>query len=558
MRPQTVRQRRRRARRGPLLVAAVASSALVAWSATGAAQVTAGGSSGSSSRQPGVCQAADPQPALQYLRRLSLDLRGYLPSYAELAQVVKARRVPAALIAKMIASEDLVRQLRRYHLDLLWTRLGPLKLTSNSWRLRPTKRKGGVLWLRSGGRARRYRGGRVACLDEPARFQGSKILTKVDSNGYKREGYVMVRPYWAPKTKVKVCAFDAQTRRYVKQSGKTYDCSHQLHARCGCGPNLRWCQAQMLGAGALSTEEIIVASMEEQMLRFIDDIVRNNRPYTDIFLGRSLQIDGPLAHYLRYQSRTGGKKLYARPQQGFSIPQLDFSQRSFKRVEAGSVHAGVLTMAGYLVKFQSNRGRANRFYNAFVCRTFEAPSGGIPEGSNKCHEEPDLTKRCGCKYCHMKVEPLAAYWGRWAEAGLAPLDEKSFPDYRASCLGKDKKSLVCKLLYKTEAKHADEKKYLGKLKSLVFADKQRKDNISAGPLALANKTIASGGFARCTVRKLWAWLLGDPPNRRHDKEIDALAKSFASGGYDLRKLVEAIVKTDAYKLGSLHGQGSGA
>src|SRR5262249_26137822 len=53
-----------------------------------------------------TCEPGNPQDALQYLRRLSLDLRGRLPDYTELEQVAMSNTVDPALIDQMIASPD--------------------------------------------------------------------------------------------------------------------------------------------------------------------------------------------------------------------------------------------------------------------------------------------------------------------------------------------------------------------------------------------------------------------------------------------------------------------
>ena len=61
-------------------------------------------------------------------------------------------------------------------------------------------------------------------------------------------------------------------------------------------------------------------------------------------------------------------------------------------------------------------------------------------------------------------------------------------------------------------------------------------------------------FARATVNRVWAMMLGRPlvepiddiPVEESSPALDRLAESFANGGYDLRELVRAIAHTEAF------------
>ncbi len=116
----------------------------------------------------------------------------------------------------------------------------------------------------------------------------------------------MVKPYWAPDKAVKVCAFDAQEFLTVKSeaNNRDYDCSRSSFTNsnqgkgCGCGPNLRWCMPY-------SVQSQILNSLEEQTFRFIEDIVKNRKPYTEVITGQTLEVNGPISHYLRYQTYAG-------------------------------------------------------------------------------------------------------------------------------------------------------------------------------------------------------------------------------------------------------------
>jgi hypothetical protein len=208
------------------------------------------------------------------------------------------------------------------------------------------------------------------------------------------------------------------------------------------------------------------------------------------------------------------------------------------------------------MKFQSNRGRANRFYNAFLCQHFET-NEPLPPSTDACHQESDLTKRCGCKGCHQAVEPAAAYWGRWAEAGVLPMEEATFPRYVAECARTGRASPFCRAFYFTAEEVNDtavEGPFVGQLRAYVFADATREANIATGPEGIARGAIDSGRFASCTVERMWKLFNAREPTVEETSEIAALAEDFSSD-YRLRRLVKAIVTRPEYVEAGLHGEG---
>ncbi len=506
-----------------------------------------------------VCQESDVQANLQYLRRLSLDLRGRLPSLDELNAVVASGNVEPAAIDQMLASEDLVQQMRDYHRDLLWTNVTDRQLVRNIWLLRGPGARGGTgpYYMAANARTNLYRGAQVPCLDEPASFDPDTgaILTTPDATDptIQREGWVEVAPYWAPDTTVHVCAFDAQTAATAPDGqGRPVDCSLQINAKgCGCGPNLRWCQS--LGD---NTSRTILTSMNEQLLRFTDAVVREDRPYSDVILAKDMEIDGPIAFWLQNQSQTAGNLLYAGPDQNYPVPDLAFDDPSWHGVERGTRHAGVLSMPGYLVKFQSNRGRANRFYNAFLCQYFQSQNP-LPPATDPCHLEPDLTQRCGCKDCHTTLEPAAGHWGRWAEAGLLPLEPAGYPKYDPTCAGVNGRNgpAICQFYFtpRDVTNPELEQPFVGMLKPYVFASPETEANIDAGPEKIAHEAIDSGAFASCTVRKMWTRFMARDPSLEEESLITALAGDFATD-YSLKRLIRSIVTRPEYVSAGLYQQ----
>jgi hypothetical protein len=90
--------------------------------------------------------------------------------------------------------------------------------------------------------------------------------------------------------------------------------------------------------------------------------------------------------------------------------------------------------------------------------------------------------------------------------------------------------------------------------------------------AQLSRWLASAGnpyFAKATVNRVWAHLfgkglvdpvddLGDHNPASHPAVLDLLAADFAASGFDLRRLVRILVRTDAYQLSSEVGSDGGS
>ncbi len=504
-----------------------------------------------------VCSPKQHQTELQYLRRLSLDLRGEMPSVKELKAVVEQGHVTEAMIDNMLSSTGFVHQVREYHRNLLWPNVTNLTLSNGNWRF------GGngtsvPYYLTSLGRKQRYRGYNARCLNEPAKFDSNgnitcKQETLKDRNGKPytlcREGYVKIKPYWAPDKEYKFCAYDAQQAESAKHTnGRTYNCGESTAPKgCGCGPNMRYCMTNTVQAQ-------LTKDLGEQLLRFVQNIIDKKQPYTNVITGKSLQINGRLSHYLRYQTKAGG--IFINKEQNYSVPALKYSEGTrWVEIQRKQLHAGVLTLPGFLLKFSANRSRANRFYNAFLCKAFQAPSSGLPPASDRCHDEPNLMKRCGCKYCHQSVEPAAAYWGRWMESGLAPLNLDTYPTFDDVCAGSSgRNNSNCRRFYLVTPGHPDEDPYRGKLRAYLFATPEMAKNIEQGPIGIAQKSIDSGAFGQCAATNVWQWLMGHAPYSQQSNIITKLAEQFKNGKYSFSQLAKAVVMSPEYKQGRLLNQ----
>jgi hypothetical protein len=505
--------------------------------------------SAQSNNQDEVC----PDPALEldpyrYLRAVSLDLRGTAPALEEYDALDGAEDPMAVIEAKIdewMESEAFVERVVRRHRDLLWPNVTNVNLLSANAGLRRDRLDDGTMLYWRSNLAMRYRGDRIQCLDEPATFDADgNVVAEDQGGGVQREGWVLVRPYWAPDTEVKVCAFDAQE---AVSSPSGTDCSSLAgynDPACGCGPALAWC---LFGR---SMDPILEAMGTDIELRVRDML--DSGDYLDLFTGRLGYVNGPLVHYWRWMTGVpGGTRTTPEPLDLDRLPDLDYVDvDTWLPLPLGAEHAGVLTAPGFLLRFQTDRARANRFYNAFLCQPFQPPSSGIPAADDQVPSQ-DLQVRDGCKYCHAVLEPSGSYWGRWTESGAGFLAAQDFPPLRDDC---ERCALFgvgcsdeCRRYYKTNALAAEEEPYLGWLNAYLFRLPEHHDFVEQGPRLLALNAVVDGRLPRCAVRNASTWLLGRDTLAEEAPWVEEVTGTFVGAGFDYKALTKAVLTSEAYR-----------
>ena len=497
-------------------------------------------SDGTDARLEAICPNTDITMTPQrYLRALSLELRGTLPTLEEY-EIIDEGEVPAALIEGWLSSPEFVERAVRRHRDLLWPNISNVRLTGNNAGL---ARQGGTLlhWRRNP--AIVYRGDRVPCLNQEVSYDDDgNIETFAQPDGTEREGYVMISPYWAPESQIKVCAFDAQDT--LTTSNGT-DCSRGGYndPECGCGPDMNYCRFG-------SSEQVILSAMAQDLELRVADVIRNDRPYTDLFTSRSAYINGPLVHFYKHMSGVGriNTRPIAVPVE--LLPDLDFvDDDTWVSVQMGPEHAGILTSPLYLLRFQTNRARANRYYMSFLCQPFQPPAGGIPTTDGI--PVLDLQVRDGCNYCHALLEPAAAHWGRWTETGIGYLNPTDYPAVREDCedcaMGLAPCSADCRNNYVTSSLTPEEDPWLGWFRPYEFRQGAHYENVELGPRLLALSTAVDGRLPQCAATYNAQAMLGRPLVSEDVPWLNEMALDFVSEGFSYRSLIEDIVTSTNFR-----------
>ena len=490
-----------------------------------------------------------------YLRAVSLDVRGVVPSPDEYGA--------AADLDQWLDSPEFAARVVRRHRELLWPNIENVNRIYHFRRAMAGARVGGeTLWLQSSSASRLALRGHTAatCEDVPATFDGSgrpitRTVTMSDGDEAQVEGYVLVRPYWDLSVELKVCALDAQAGR--TSAGGT-DCSTTAAVNdtgCGCGPNLRWCHT-----GAVIDE--VLTSFQEELERRIADHLSADEPYHALFTSRRAAVNGPLAHYWRHHRLTySSVQLVPEALDVESLPETRLEDAAgglgwdqddaWHSMELPDEHAGLLTHPVYLLRFQTNRARASRFYDAFLCQPFQPPEGGIPVEDEIASLQPDVQQRPGCNYCHAILEPASAHWGRWTQQGGGFLPPDHYPEFRQECAdcgrGLEQCSDLCRLNYVTRAYSPEEEPNLGRLRAFEFLRPEHEAFVDQGPSALVREGLADGRFTRCTVRRTAEWLLGRSVSDAEEPWVRELTARFLESDFRYRELVRAIVTSETYR-----------
>ncbi len=490
-----------------------------------------------------VCEPPEEVMDLHRLvRAWSLDVRGTIPTEAEYTAVEDGGMEAAeTLLDEWLVSDAFADRVVRTHRDLLWNNVTDVTLVNTRGRIRAT----GGLWWRRSSQAIFYRGGNVGCRNVEATYDADGMLeTVADANGYEQEGYVWVNPYWAPNTPVKVCAFDAQDA-LVSPLGT--DCSTSAGGTdrgCGCGPELRHCST------AAIEREITAAFAMDVDLR-VRAMVTGETSYVDLFDATSGYVNGPIVHYWKYLRTFQRMPMSPAPVDLEGLPDLPFDDKEFTLIDMGGHHAGILTSPAFLLRFQTDRARANRFYTSFLCQPFNAPNGGVPVADEHAQTEPDLQVRAGCDYCHALLEPAAAHWGRWGERGSAYLSPEDHPPFDESChlcaTAGLPCSARCRSFYTVATLDPKEDEFVGWMNAYYFRRAEHELYVEEGPEFLVYNTVVDGRFPTCVSETSTERLLGRPITVDEEPLVDEIAQKFVASGYSYREATRAVLTNDIYR-----------
>lgn len=514
------------------------------------------------------CAASQDLDRYQLLRRLSLDLRNALPSYEEYAALDATTEIPEGLVDDMLASDAFRMVMRRFHEGLLWPNVTTTQLTDTTRVIATTRVNGQnndryVSVAAARRKLHRQGSGNETCgdwLQTEFAADGKPVTNPVTAGGvtYQEDGYVLVHPYWDPTSEIKVCAFDAQPAATATlANGQTVDCATTRSATaqgCGCGPNLQWCYGP-------ATSATVLGLMREQLGRLVDLHTVGGRPYSELLTTPTTFTNGALAFWKQNLAQMANVTKTYNERMTVDEPALanpSFVDTTWTEATRTGAHSGILTLPGYTLRFQTNRGRANRFRTVFTHQSFIPPA--TTTDTNCDPTAADLTQRCLCRSCHAVLEPLAAAFGGVAEAGSAVIaGSPLFPTYNKTCdptttqnQGKTM-SAACQRFWVSDPAARNP----GTLIPYQYADiddpvhAQIAANLAAGPVGVAQDAIDKGLVHSAVVQHLFRFLMGrdvvlDPGDDANEIGLlESLTTEFRASD-DIRQLTRAIVALPQY------------
>jgi len=268
---------------------------------------------------------------------------------------------------------------------------------------------------------------------------------------------------------------------------------------------------------------------------------------TEVLTSKATLVNGPLAQFYSAIAPStccgnGTYFGYAEPEPLFdpkNLPKglLPHDTNVWMRVEDRGPHAsGLLTMPIFLTKYGSRRAKAHVLYNAFLCRDFVSEDTKLTPSDN-----PDLTTRSGCSDCHATLEPLSSHFSRIIESDWTYLPADKFPVKNAYCKATNGKiNGQCSKYY--DPAFTDDKE--GTLRGAYASP----ENVESGPAAVAKEIADSSDFPACVARNVASSFLGRPLSADDAALQESLAEGFVAGGYRLRAMVGALVRSDAYRV----------
>ncbi len=370
----------------------------------------------------------------------------------------------------------------------------------------------------------------------------------------RRDGYRVVQTYWSRGRDVRVCAYEAQDREFSAGTGNSCAARQLSDPSCGCGPEGRFCMPVVsYNSGPPSRTEFRVhTALNEEPMEIVASVIGRNEDYFEIFTTRRSFVTGPMAYFYRNQVDSARGLEIGLPASLDAIPAMAYADEQWREFVRNPEHAGVLTTPAYLGRFATWRARVSQFRTAFMCRPFSPATTALPSSDDPCTREPNLARRCGCQNCHAAIEPMTAWFGRWAERSTRFLPPSEYPQFDPNCqqcaLRGVNCTTRCRTQYVVDTIDADGSRYAGTLRGYLYRTPVEVDRIDEGPRGLVANAIASGELQNCTVRTAWSRLLGRPMGEDEMRSIlPGLVGQFNDSHHNYRALVRAIVTSIAYR-----------
>lgn len=263
---------------------------------------------------------------------------------------------------------------------------------------------------------------RDACVAQWTRYETVERpaqLQRLDTTQCECGTETEVQPWWNPSTRIRACQ-DAVT---------------------ACGPALENCEIlddrfdtrlATFGQRAryqpnlnYGTDVMDALTLEPGIL-----IARNiveKEDFRRVLTSTHTYLNGAAEHYLSGKGsllvRNGPPNSYKNSSGASTLVSNQPSRRTYRKLERGTGHAGILTTPMFHQVTNGYRAKVNRVYEGFLCNRFVI-SANVPASPSNV---TNLEQREPCAQCHRIIEPMGRFLGRWEQEGLNYLYRASRP-----------------------------------------------------------------------------------------------------------------------------------
>jgi hypothetical protein len=280
------------------------------------------------------------------------------------------------------------------------------------------------------------------------------------------------------------------------------------------------------GPAAVYTQAELAASLGEEPLMHVEDVITSGRPYTDVLLSGEIMAD-------EIVSVVNGVE--REPGEGWTHGHYT----------DGRPAAGVLGMNAMWRRYTTNMSGKHRQRGLFVAqrllcddlRARDFPVVPLDEINSEQGMNNAVGTNPNCLACHATLDPLAAFfWGfEWNLKGDDISDA-----YDAGCEGSSADLCYPVKMYQP-SNEADYLEYA--LPAPAFYGQHAE---TLGDLAI--KVAADPRFPQCTARRFEAYFTQTQWELVPSARVDELTQLFLDSGLDARELIKAIVLSDEFAV----------
>lgn len=283
----------------------------------------------------------------------------------------------------------------------------------------------------------------------------------------------------------------------------------------------------------------VTAAIFDEPLRLIEDVVMNDRPYTEIVTADYTMADPIVAA-------------------AWGLPHGDGSRWEKTKYADGRGAAGVLATNGFFLRYRStafnyNRGRANAISRGLLCHDFL--EGEIHLDTKINLADPAVVSRAvvanpSCAGCHQTLDPLASYFFGYM-AGTLNVYGYPFALYDAKTVG----------AWANTTGRAPG--FFGMETAVSEVESQGREEGSEPVVVesrlpgLGKAIAADPRFARCAVLHFASYLTETPMKALPVGWVARLQEDFVANDYSIKKLIRDIVMSPRFAVAA-HKQRQGA